>query len=457
LPPGRRRITIPDPARTKIVTADDTPGRHAGKSGNGAAAPGNSEFFDYIKVTEVPAANGNDPLARLVVGVKSAGRNLDDLIPPRRWLLGTTFCGGVLSGLTGSGGVGKSALRILQLMALALDRGDLVGEHVYRRSRVLLVCLEDDEAEVQRRVRAACMHHGLAEADLDGWFFYWCPWPPPHFVELDNNRDVVLGEMGAALERIILARGIGLVSVDPFVRSHGVDENSNQQISVVTNALIAVGHACGCAVDYVHHHRKGVAFAGEADAVRGASALVDASRLVKTATKMAKEEAEELGVEQGKRRYFIRLDDPKLNFAPPATETTWFRLVSVDIGNATAEYPDGDNVQSVERWHPASIWRMITSDVANSILDDLDEWPVERKQNGGYHGRRCSNRAGANDQAWLIVKRHAPTLTEKQCREVIKTWLASGVLHEEQYYDTELRKERIGLFINPARRPGDAT
>jgi hypothetical protein len=64
---------------------------------------------------------------------------------------------------------------------------------------------------------------------------------------------------------------------------------------------------------------------------------------------MSKVEAEELGVEQRKRRYFIRLDDPKLNFAPPATETTWFRLVGVNIGNATAEYPDGDNVQAVER------------------------------------------------------------------------------------------------------------
>ena len=113
------------------------------------------------------------------------------------------------------------------------------------------------------------------------------------------------------------------------MRSDGVNENDNQQVSAVANALIAVGHACGCAVDYVHHRRKGVAFAGEAEAVRGASPLV------KTVTKMSKEEAEELGVEERKRRYFVRLDDPKLNFALPATETTWFRLVGVDIGNAT--------------------------------------------------------------------------------------------------------------------------
>src|SRR5262249_15220177 len=35
------------------------------------------------------------------------------------------------------GGVGKSALRLLQLMSMALDR-PLCGQHVFRRSRVLV-------------------------------------------------------------------------------------------------------------------------------------------------------------------------------------------------------------------------------------------------------------------------------------------------------------------------------
>jgi RecA-family ATPase len=273
--------------------------------------------------------------------------------------------------VTGSGAVGKSSLRILQLIALALGRGDLVGEHVYERVRVLLTCLEDDEEEVRRRTRAACLYHGLDQAHLDDWFFYWCPWPQPHFLDV-KFADLVPGELGAHLQRIITTLDIGLVTIDPFVRSHGVEENSNPQISAVANALLGVGYACGCAVDYVHHHRKGVVVAGDSEAARGARALVDASRLVKTATTMTSEDAGALGVDEADRRLLFRVDDAKLNFAPPATETTWFRLVGEHIGNATEHYPHGDTVQTVELWRPANIWRTITPGLANLILDDLD-------------------------------------------------------------------------------------
>jgi hypothetical protein len=77
-------------------------------------------------------------------------------IPPRQWVLGTTFCRGYLSGLTGAGGTGKTALRLLQLIALALGH-NLTGEHVFKRTKVLIVCLEDDENELRRRIRAACI------------------------------------------------------------------------------------------------------------------------------------------------------------------------------------------------------------------------------------------------------------------------------------------------------------
>ncbi|MGA8758677.1 MAG: AAA family ATPase, partial [Stellaceae bacterium] len=38
-----------------------------------------------------------------------------DLPPPRAWLMSGTFCRGFLSGIAAAGGVGKTALRIVQL------------------------------------------------------------------------------------------------------------------------------------------------------------------------------------------------------------------------------------------------------------------------------------------------------------------------------------------------------
>jgi hypothetical protein len=51
------------------------------------------------------------------------------VIPPRPWLLGNQFCAGFISCLVSAGGVGKSSLRLLQYMSLALGR-PLCGQHL---------------------------------------------------------------------------------------------------------------------------------------------------------------------------------------------------------------------------------------------------------------------------------------------------------------------------------------
>jgi hypothetical protein len=56
-----------------------------------------------------------------------------------------------------------------------------------------------------------------------------------------------------------------------------------------------------------------------------------------------------------------------------------------------------------------------------------------------------------------VVQKRAPTLSPQQCQQVIDTWLRTGVLHEAIYYDTGLRKKRLGLFVNNGKRPGPAT
>ena len=105
----------------------------------------------------------------------SGMRDLDDYeIPPRGWLLGTIFCRRFLSSLIADGGVGKTAVRVLQLISLATGQR-LSGEHIFRCCRVLILSLEDDKNELRRRVYAVLRYHGIAPVDLDGWMFH----PPP--------------------------------------------------------------------------------------------------------------------------------------------------------------------------------------------------------------------------------------------------------------------------------------
>jgi AAA domain len=364
--------------------------------------------------------------------VRSAGRDYGP-IPPRRWLLGTNFCIGFLSGLTGAGAAGKTAIRLLQCIALALGRGDLTGEHVFKRTKVLIVCLEDDEDEVRRRVRAACIYHNITESDLDGWLYYWTP-RDLRLLEVDQHGHAEPGELGDALRQIIKQLDIGLVSVDPFVKSHGAEENDNSLIDRAATLFLQVAHDCGCACDYVHHHRKGIAIAGDPDSARGAGALVNASRLVKTATKMSEKDADQFKVGERDRKLLVRLDDAKLNIAPPAEEAIWFKLVGVDIGNPSEDYPKGDNVQTVERWYPPPPAAGLTKTKVAEIFDELRAGPGD--------GEFYSPDQRAKERWAGIVIIEETGKSEAEARRLLRDWIKNGVLIEGEYTSPRLRKKR---------------
>ena len=159
------------------------------------------------------------------------------------------------------------------------------------------------------------------------------------------------GALAAKLERTIVKRKIDIVMLDPFIKSHGLAENDNNGIDAVAQILTDLCIKYDIAVDVPHHMAKGAADPGNANRGRGASALKDALRLVRTATVMTPEEAKALGWAKSSAARLIRLDDAKLNIAP-MNEAKWFRLVGIDIDNATELYPSGDNVQTVEVWNP---------------------------------------------------------------------------------------------------------
>ena len=77
-------------------------------------ADGDNDVVDDVMNVPPKAAAPSPDL-----GIWNAG--LDDYgFPPRGWLLGTIFCGRFLSSLIADGGVGKTAVRVLQLISLAI-------------------------------------------------------------------------------------------------------------------------------------------------------------------------------------------------------------------------------------------------------------------------------------------------------------------------------------------------
>src|SRR5262249_7811971 len=354
------------------------------------------------------------------LGEWDAGDDLE-LPPPGGWLVGNVFARGFISSLFAEGGTGKTALRYAQLLSLAIGNS-LTGEHVFQRCRVLIVSLEDDANELRRRILAAMLHHRIKRSELQGWLFLAAPGAAAgKLMQLDAKGRIQRGALAEVLESVVVHRRIDIVSLDPFVKAHSVDENSNSAIDDVAQVLSDLAAKHNIAVDIPHHTRKGSADPGNAERGRGASATKDASRLTYTLTTMSTEEAKAFGIAEEERRLFIRMDSAKVNIAPPMGKAKWFRLVGVRLGNATDLYPNGDEVQTVEGWKPPKLWDGLASDTLNAALTEIDQ--------GMPNGQRYTDKGGGKGTraAWPIVQKHCPDRSEGQCREIIKTWVKNGV------------------------------
>jgi hypothetical protein len=291
-------------------------------------------------------------------------------------------------------------------------------------------------------------HHKVDPSELDGWLWISTPGASVgKLMTMDRGGRALTGTMAKALEAAIVRRKPAIVSLDPFIKTHAVTENDNNLIDQVAQILVDLSAKYDLAVDIPHHVRKGPPAPGDADRARGASAARDAARLVYTLATMTPAEAEMFGVPEDERKFYIRMDSGKVNIAPPTAKATWFKLVGVNLGNATDRYPNGDDVQTVERWAPKPAFEGLDIGTCNRILDTIDK--------GLADGERYSDaNAAKNRAAWKAVKIHLHDKSEAQCKEIIRQWIKNGVLVAEVYYSKKERKDLPGLRVNNAARPG---
>ena len=363
----------------------------------------------------------------------------DGNIPPRQWLLGATFCRGNLSGLISAGAAGKTTVRILQALSLAAGR-ELTSEHVFVRSRVMIICLEDDMTELRRRVRAAMLHHKVTPSEVKGFLILTTP-RDLKIAELENERGkVVAGGLYRALSEAVDELKLDLVCIDPAIKAHALRENDNAEIDAFASLLTGFATEKNIAIDLLSHERKAsAAEAGDVNRGRGAGSQKDAARLVYTLTGMSETEAATLGVSDIERKSLVRIDSAKVNIAPPTATTTWFRFVGVNLENGDATYPNGDNVQTVERWMPAPLFDGLSESDLNCILRKLGS--------GMGDGRRYSLASAAKDRAaWHAVHEKFPDINEKRCRVIIAAWQKNKLFEVGEYDDPVRREKATGIL-----------
>jgi RecA-family ATPase len=222
--------------------------------------------FDDVSMEQPPAGSANG--AVVVSTNKTIRANLFTLgdprsIPPREWLYGRHYARRFLSATVAPGGGGKSALAIVESLAMATGK-NLVGVLPAEPLRVWYWNGEDPRDELQRRVTAACMHYNIAPQDIGDRLFINSGRDSEIILARDDRTGIKIAlPVIGALRREIRDLQLDVLYLDPFVASHAVPENDNGKINAVCRELAMQAEETNCAIELVHHVRKGSFGQGE--------------------------------------------------------------------------------------------------------------------------------------------------------------------------------------------------
>ncbi|MDA1091440.1 MAG: AAA family ATPase [Proteobacteria bacterium] len=338
-------------------------------------------------------------------------------IPPREFIYGGHYIHKFVTATAGIGGAGKSTVVLAEALAIATGR-NLLGEKPTERCRVWYVNLEDPKDEIDRRIAATAKHYNIEQEELEGYLFVSSGRSSSFIIAEDSHQGVVIVQpVVDALKAEIVKSGVGLLIVDPFVKSHRVAENANDQIDAVISTFAEIAEETGACIELVPHLRKGIGDRGSDD-IRGASALVAAVRSARIVNVMAPELAKELEIVDGNWRY-LRVDDGKRNMAPPAESANWRRLESVNLGNQTETRPS-DSVGVAVHWKLPDPFDGVTVDDLRRVQQHIDD--------GNY-------RANVQADDWVgkavaeVLDMDIERKSDKsKIKQMLKTWLANKAL-----------------------------
>ena len=269
----------------------------------------------------------------------------------RQFLYDKNYIRKFVSTTIGAGGIGKSSLVLVELIAMA-TKLNLLGVPVPDRLRVAYWG-EDPADEIEKRIGAILRFYKIPAEQIEGWLFVDSFRNLPlQIAALD--RGVIVYLDAAAVTEALIRQKIDVLVCDPFVKTHAVSENDNGQIDRVVRKFNDICEAADCAIELPQHIRKASTFGRSevtVDDGRGAGSLKDGVRHARVINPITTAEAPAAQIKEKDRKRYFRTDDGKANMAPPAEKATWFKLISVPLYNNPAD-PNafGDEVGVVTRW-----------------------------------------------------------------------------------------------------------
>ena len=393
-------------------------------------------------------------------------------IPHRRWLYGVDLVRGDITLIGSPGGAGKTSLAIGMAVSIAVGR-PLLDEKIFGGEglKALYINAEDSGIEMKRRTWALCLKHNIAEKDLSR--FYVAGTDDPRVQRLSFLRTIeksssVVDQKGfEQLEGLIAALQPDLLVLDPLVAlCGGGNINDNAAMSLVMRNLKRLAIKHDCAVLIVHHTRKGGDLTN-AEAISGASAIVNLARRAIMPVTMAVEESNQhAGVLPSERFRYFKVIDAKSNLAPRSGDTPWYELCSVELPNAAPPiYPYGDHVQAIARVNlPLLNNAAATADdqkITRAILDVVDRgkmidgqaYPYSPSLAGARNERSLLDDAMAAVASATVPRQWHPGDLKATTERAIGKMKDGGLLVEGQMSNTGRFRRARALRVDRSRMP----
>ncbi len=391
---------------------------------------------------DVKPANDNTPQSPITA---TAFKWIDPKTLPRReFAYGSHFIRKYVSVTVSPGGLGKTSASIAEGLAMVSGRA-LLGIKPPKRLRTWIFNAEDPRDEMERRIMAACIHYKLKPADLEGHLFLDSGREQELVVAIDDKKAGVRIQqpiVEAVVEQIE-RNGIDVMIVDPFVSTHGVNENDNGAIDKVAKLWAQIADYTNCSIDIVHHLRKVADREATVEDSRGAVSLIGAARSVRVLNRMSEEQAGEAGINKEDRFGYFYTTYGKSNLTPLSHRAEWRHLVSTPLGNGTGLAQPQDFAPVVTEWHWPS-----AEDVAGDLTHDQRASILAAVSASDYKkSPKAKNWVGAA-VAYAVGLDLDDNVQRKRATSVVTALMREGALVEREERDP-VRRE-LAVFVRAA-------
>jgi len=363
-------------------------------------------------------------------------------LPRREWVYGFDYIRKYISVTASAGGIGKSSLINVEMMAIATGK-PLLGVAVKQQANVWIINLEDPIVEMQMRTLAVMQHYNIKPEEIKGKLFMDGEDTMQITLAAESREGLITND--ALLDfmiRKVKENNIGVICLDPFVSAHLVNENNNGSIQAVVAMLRKLARDTNSSVQLVHHIRKGNGDDATIDSVRGAGSLIGAARAARVINRITPDDAMALGVDEHEALGLFRVDDGKANLAPPSDKAVYRRMISVEIAN-------GEHIGVATEFKLPDLFDGVTTKDLYDVQRTVAE--AEKNDNAYRADVRAKNWIGTAIAAQLDLDLEKPS-DKAKAKQIAKVWLQNKSLKIEEIPDKRAGRDVscvvVGEWVN---------